>query len=276
MLTWDQLLASVLKGFKEALKQNPTQAGISKGLSIEQIMTIAETITTLDQATKDKSLKEFFASHILPTEVIDQLAKSEKMPIMISSFDPACLRPADYDLRLGDEVYVTAEKLPRKLTDVHDTVAIKPGEFGILTTHEYIYVPRDHLGLISLRFNFKKLGLVNISGFHVDPGFTGKIIFSVFNTGPRNVVLRFKEPVFMIMFEKLENPVEGGYQGSFNQQKHIPVDVVTALGGQSVSVVSLDKRLARIETEIRILEGLLIGIAIAILTYVAGKLANLF
>jgi dCTP deaminase len=227
---------------------------------------------SLKKATQNTVLKDFFKRYVLSEETVDEFGRDCSNSILIDDFDPAGLRPANYDLRLGKEVYVTADKLPRNLSETEDTVAIQPGEFGILTTLEYIHVPISYLGLISLRFSYKKQGLVNISGFHVDPGFTGRIVFSVFNTGPRSVVLRYKEPVFMIMFEGLSTPLKlkSGYSGGFSGQKHIPVDIITSLGGQSVSVIGLDKRLRRMETTLRILEALLVGLVIGVLGYLAS------
>jgi dCTP deaminase len=178
----------------------------------------------------------------------------------LSDFDPDCFDSINYNLRLGDEVYVTTERLPKKLTSFNDTVVIKPGEFGILLTHEYIYVPQDLMGFISLRFRYKQLGLVNVSGFHVDPGFRGKLIFSVYNNGPNNIVLRYKEPIFMIMFEKLKKTVEVPYRGKFASLEHIPVEVVTSLSGPAVSVLHLNKKIQSLEVQVRIIEGLMIGI----------------
>ena len=201
-----------------------------------------------------------------PAKVQKQFKKEDLdlFPLFIDDFDIKCLYPANYNLRLGNEVYVTTARLPKKLTKTNNTVVIKPGEFGILLTHEYIYIPQNLMGLISLRFRYKQLGLVNISGFHVDPGFRGKLVFAVYNNGPNNIVLRHKEAVFMIMLEKLDKPVREPYSlargRKFAGLEHIPTDIVTTLGGPSVSVLRLDRRIRSLETQVRIIEGLLVGI----------------
>ena len=191
-------------------------------------------------------------------------------PIFIDDFNVECLDPANYNLRLGNEVYVTTARLPKKLTETDNSVVIKPGEFGILLTHEYIYMPQNLMGLISLRFRYKQLGLVNISGFHVDPGFRGKLVFAVYNAGPNNIVLRHKEAVFMIMLEKFKYPIREPYKRAYGRRfagmEHIPTDIVTALGGPSVSVLRLDRKIRSLETQIRIIEGLLVGIISLVIT----------
>jgi len=197
-----------------------------------------------------------------------KLCKYDKLPIFINGFEPEFLTDgANYDLRLGSDAYVTTKELPVKLdrAGVSDTISIEPGEFGVLMTHEYLYVPQDLMGFISIRVRYKNKGLVNISGFHVDPGFYGKLIFAVYNAGPRNVVLRHKEPVFMIMFDELTS-LSGPYQGPWKGQENIPVDTISALRGTSISVRNLDERVKKLETEVRVLIiGILIPIVLAII-----------
>jgi dCTP deaminase len=272
MLNWEEILDEIVDGYDAAIPYIDAP-GFTHADIVQIKSRIKDHKRDLKKVIDDSKIKQFFKENIISQENVDEFSKKLGKPILIDRFDPERLRPANYDLRLGDEVYVTAEKLPRKLTETQDTIAIQPGEFGILMTYEYVHVPLNRLGLISLRFKYKTQGLVNISGFHVDPGFTGKIIFSVFNTGPRSVVLRFKEPVFMIMFEELnEIEAKSGYgTGGFSQQKHLPVDIMTSLGGESVSVIKLDRRLRKLETQLRILEALLIGLTLAILPYIASR-----
>ena len=81
----------------------------------------------------------------------------KKFPIIFSSLDVEKIRPANFDLRLGNEYFVSREKYPKQLEKTGDFLVIEPGDFAILTTHEYMYVPDDLLGLISLRNTYKKL-----------------------------------------------------------------------------------------------------------------------
>ena len=252
------------KKIKEALEKND-----------EKLFNIKQRVRQLDESFEK-----------LPNDTKVQKAFEEQdpnlFPVFIDDFNIECLDPANYNLRLGNEVYVTTERLPKKLTKTNNTVVIKPGEFGILLTHEYIYIPQNLMGLISLRFRYKQLGLVNISGFHVDPGFRGKLVFAVYNTGPNNIVLRHKEAVFMIMLEKLDKPVKDPYSlargGRFAGLEHIPTDIVTTLGGPSVSVLDLDRRIRSLETQIRIIEGLVVGIVglmiTVLITIVRGLLGG--
>src|SRR5439155_10476374 len=130
-----------------------------------------------------------------------------KPPIINEGDKPnrnACLHQWSYDLRLGKEAYLSSQKYLQHLDSDRDSIVIEPGEFALLMTYESVNIPRDCVAFISLRFSYALKGLINISGFHVDPGYEGKLVFSVYNAGPNPVVMRYLDPVFMIVFASLD------------------------------------------------------------------------
>ena len=191
-------------------------------------------------------------------------------PIFIDHVNPECLKTANYDLGLGEDVYVTTEKIPTKLNMMgrDGIVSIEPGEFGILMAYEYIFVPPDLMGFISIRLTHKQKGLVNISGFHADPGFYGRLMFAVFNAGPNDVPLRYKEPVFMIMFNELTEDGSKVKTGRWSGMENIPVETLSGLRGTSVSVRNLDERIKRLEMVFPIILTGVISVAVAVITWV--------
>lgn len=172
------------------------------------------------------------------------------------------LSGASYDLGLGEEVYISGNEYPTILSERKPYVSLPRGQFALLTTDEQVNMPPDYLGMISIKFSWKKLGLINVSGFHIDPGFKGKIIFSVFNAGPSDVVLKYQNPVFMIFFFRLENDAQS-YKRP--EQRHLPVDLVTSLKGTSASLSDVDKRVTRLETTSTLFWALLIALVGALI-----------
>ncbi len=152
-----------------------------------------------------------------------------------------------YDLRLGSEVYLSTKDAPFKLSELNPYLAIGPGEFAILMTYEFLHIPADLIGFISLRFTWAGQGLINISGFHVDPTYKGYVVFSVYNAGPRNVVLKYMDRVFMILFATLPRKVEKERSPG---HKTLPLDIVSSVKGPPISLWSLDKRLKKLETRL--------------------------
>lgn len=184
------------------------------------------------------------------------------------------------DLRLGAEYFLSGEKHAKKLSEENPYLTINSGEFALLTTHEIIYVPKDLIGLISMRFGKKSGGLINISGFHVDPGYNGIIIFSVYNAGPKPLTLEYKDDVFMIIFSTITKSVEEPKKTYQNQMHLSPKHWAHLVGSQPVSVMSLDNRISKLENWNKLTVGLAIGLAVALgatlLTLILPEILNFF
>lgn len=151
-----------------------------------------------------------------------------------------CIQQASYDLRLGDEVYVVGKKTPEKLTARNPYLSLAPGQFALLTTFETVKIPKEYMGFITMRSHFKFPGLVNISGFHVDPTYEGKLLFAVQNVGPSDIRLRYEEPTFTIFFASVEGDI---YKPRKKGIKGIGLENIQILGGASVTITQLKKEM---------------------------------
>src|SRR6266487_5983005 len=90
------------------------------------------------------------------------------------------IQNGSYELSLGPEVF-SSDSSTKKNLSPGEQVVIPPGQFGLLLTEEKVTIPNNAIGLISIKTGMKFRGLVNVSGFHVDPGFNGCLKFSVYN-----------------------------------------------------------------------------------------------
>lgn len=182
----------------------------------------------------------------------------------------------EYDLHLGEDVYITSNDVPSRLTPQEPYVIIRPGEFALLSTLEVFSMPLDTMGFISVRFSYKKLGLINVSGFHVDPGYKGKVFFSVYNAGPNDIVMKMGDPVFMIFLLKItKDEHEACAVGVKERQgdgERKFTETVTAIQGKSVSLANNAERIARLEFYLRFLGTIAITIIGGLLTYILTKL----
>lgn len=171
---------------------------------------------------------------------------------------------ASFELSLGDEVFVTPKKEPKKLRH-GETINIGPGHFAVLTTEEYLVMPDNLLGFITVRFTYKKKGLVNISGFHADPGYEGKLLFSVYNAGPVTVSLRCGDKIFSLFLSSIEPPTH--YKGAYKIEK-IPLDIIESLAGAKVpSLQSLEDEVSRNTMTLKIYGAILTSLVLAVLGY---------
>ncbi|MGM4925228.1 dCTP deaminase domain-containing protein [Tardiphaga sp. 804_B3_N1_9] len=194
---------------------------------------------------------------------------------VVQPFDSTRIEDAKYSLSVGDEVYVSDEaskKTPQKLKE-GDGFAIDPGQFAFLLTEEIVNIPFDMLGFISIRATYKFYGLVNISGFHVDPGYEGKLIFSVFNAGPTRILLKRGEQIFSIWMAELKGPIS---RTTVVKGHHdIPSKLITPISGRFTTAYQLEQRLDAIKEDVANLKAFR-ATALVILTFAGALLLPTF
>ena len=192
----------------------------------------------------------------------------------------------NYTLHLGEFAYVSpigAATTPEKRSPIalNDTknCPIPPGQFGFLTTREKIKVPADAIGFISVRAGYKFRGLVNVSGFHVDPEWDDKLIFAVFNAGSETVTVGIDEPLFHVWFADLDKASTIGRKIGFGGK--IPPKIIDGIGDGHVSLQGLSERLELVENKQSVLDkiqgwivGGLIGVVLTILAFWLSSLST--
>ena len=173
---------------------------------------------------------------------------SERLETLIDPFVSARVDCAAYRLSIGPEIYVspndqTADPTTVTIRNLSDGEAftIPPGQFAFLLTEEVITVPADALAFISIRAKTKFRGLVNVSGFHVDPGYCGQLTFAVFNAGPVPVHLKRGQEIFLIWYASLDRETACKKDGTIH--KGIDSELVTAVAGELHSFVGLSKKI---------------------------------
>ena len=206
---------------------------------------------------------------------------------IFTPFDPDNIDSACYNLALGSEVFVSpTPDTPLKdrkiinLKDDTDTVIIPPGQFAFLITEEKVSIPRNSIGFISIRFGMKAQGIINVSGFHVDPGYNGKLVFAIFNASGFPKVLKKGERMFSIWLSSLEDydskpRTKLGYA-------RMPLDFIDAKNPESSipvlaeKIEDIEKRIEASSIKYGLVLGLLIPINIAIFRYILHEWDEIF
>ena len=155
-------------------------------------------------------------------------------------------------MSIGPEIYVspndqTADPTTvtvRKLGD-GEAFTIPPSQFAFLLTEKIISVPADALAFISIRAKTKFRGLVNVSGFHVDPGYRGQLTFAVFNAGPVQIHLKRGQPIFLIWYASLD--CETSFKKDGTIHKGIDPELITAVAGELQSFAGLSKKVKDVD-----------------------------
>lgn len=170
-------------------------------------------------------------------------------------FCPDRIDGASYQLSIGDEIYVspTAEATDPGTKSIarlrkEEAFTIPPGQFAFILTKEVVEVRLDEIAFISIRAKTKYRGLVNVSGFHVDPGFKGHLTFAVFNAGPVAVHLRQGQPIFLIWYADISDPVpESRDPGPWQIQS----EWISGVGGKLHSLASLASSVNEVEQKLQ-------------------------
>jgi len=167
----------------------------------------------------------------------------DELGALISDYDPERLDHASYRLRVGPEIYVSPTGEPDDPRNKPKTslvqgqgFTIPAGQFGFILTEETIRVPVTAIAFISIRAGYKFRGLVNVSGFHVDPNYEGRLIFSVFNAGPGPVHLSRGEPCFLIWYADLDRPSDVKLRKGYDS---IPSELTGPIAGGLQSFAGL-------------------------------------
>ena len=170
-------------------------------------------------------------------------------PKPVVPFQESQLELANYLLSVGDEIYVSEEKNKGTIRQLkpEESFTIDPGQFAFLLTEEKVALPPKTIGFISIRASIKFLGLVNISGFHVDPGYSGKLIFSVFNAGPTRIHLKRGDAIFMFWLADLDSNAHVEEKKSYLQ---IPAEMVTKVSGNFTTAYQVQKQVEELRGEV--------------------------
>jgi dCTP deaminase len=172
-----------------------------------------------------------------------------RLPTLIKPYADSRIVSCSYELGLGAEVFITGEETKTKRTlNPGEQVRIPPGQFANLLTEEQVTIPPDALGLISMKFKLKQRGLVNVSGFHVDPGYSGNLLFSVYNAGAASVIISRGNPTFLLWLSDLDAETDDLYNKG--PRTSITDEDVSHLQGEiatpqalAIRVESLERRL---------------------------------
>ena len=197
----------------------------------------------------------------------------KRLPDLIEPYDQTAIDCAAYTLHVGNEIYVSPDqeiKSPNRHTKRRlgcgEGFTIPPGQFAFLITREKVSVPNDAIAFLSIKARIKFNGLVNISGFHVDPGYSGRLLFSVLNAGPRPLHLQQGQALFLIWYADLDGSTERGRERGQNFSEIEP-EMINRISGEILSLQSLSDKLNTLDNKLKtrkIIERCLWGLGVVL------------
>jgi dCTP deaminase len=160
-----------------------------------------------------------------------------------------------YTLRMGGTYYRTGERgvgyEQKKATlTAGEAFLIPAGQFAFLLSKETVKIPTDAMAFISMRTGIKFQGLINVSGFHVDPGYDGKLIYAVYNASPSAIQICEGDPVFKIWFCELSGKSETPYVFNGRGLSDISGEMIKGMSQEIYSLQSLADKIRDQQTAI--------------------------
>lgn len=121
----------------------------------------------------------------------------------IDPFDPECVNPASYDLKLGNSYRAPAGPDEWSEPIEFDELIIQPGGIVLCHSLEYTRLPETVCAKLFLKSSTGRKGLEHLHAGYGDPGFSGQWTFEVINHWPYPRVLKPGERLFQLTFESM-------------------------------------------------------------------------
>lgn len=160
---------------------------------------------------------------------LEYLLRSKSLEVR--GMTPSQMQPASIYLRLGDtflvpilEVNQDAIRMDRKpkyirrITDGR-TMLIKPHEFMLATTQEYIKIPNGYTAFVEGRSSVGRMGLFIQNAGWVDPGFEGQITLELFNATMFPILLQPGRRIAQLVIARTESKSLHPYNGKYQRQR---------------------------------------------------------
>ena len=182
-----------------------------------------------------------------------------------------------YTMRLGEEIYVSPSRKKavggaKVKLEPGTGRSIPPGQFAFLLTEEYVEIPRDAMAFISMRSTLKFQGLVNVSGFHVDPGYRGHLLFAVFNASANYIHLHRGDSCFLMWFADLDETSTPSWAKTLEGFVDIPSRIINPLGsGKIESLAGLSERIDKNERDLKVIWRVVLVSASVVMTATVGQ-----
>lgn len=200
------------------------------------------------------------ASKLVRRQIID-LIKSDSL---LTNYDlENCVSPASYEMRVrGYYDWTSSQRV-----EIGDgrTVAVAPRGFAIFSTMEQVALPNDIIGMMYLRSTYARRGFTPWFQGIVDPGYQGGLSVILHNLTPSPILITGGERICHLVFERLPEPADEGYQGSYqhspgghpaaDKDKGAPIPVIgqplggTVGGGISPTMISVLEQLGSSDPE---------------------------
>lgn len=182
---------------------------------------------------------------VLLSDEIEHYVRTFKM---IEPFDPQRLKPAGYELTIGDEYVLGGET---KILSTDGQIRIPSFNVVVIKTAETINLPRFLIARWNIRVLWAYEGLLWVGGPQVDPGWVGHLFCPLYNLSAKEVVLRAKDPIALMDFVTT-TPFRAGKSRAYQRPpKRVLLEEYNAAELKSALFTEAKQRVEQIERDTR-------------------------
>ncbi len=195
---------------------------------------------------KDSLFPGLEAGQILVDEDIERLVRTGLL-IDKDDFDGSCLQGCSYDIRVGDKALLGGEGQQVDLRK--PTLELQPGAYAGVLSLEKIKLLGDTFARLGAKRKFSYEGLILLSGSLVDPGYSGHLLFGIYNASPKKRFIRRRDKIVTAVFMRAGRSAhKQASADEYLAKGEFPPDFLKAMDELEVlPYVELNRRIAEIE-----------------------------
>ena len=173
---------------------------------------------------------------------IQKLIRQENNPLLTDYDEPkdwrskdSLVQPCSIDLHIG-EIYQPGVKSGKPGSAGHPKteLVLRTGQTAVVATRESIHLEANYAGFGFPPSHVSAKALLMTNPGHVDPGYNGRLRFTVINMGREDYVLRHKDVIVTMLIFKLDV----GADASYSQRN--PRSAAPAIDQADIDILSPD------------------------------------
>lgn len=160
---------------------------------------------------------------------------------LVEPLEPCAVGPASIDLRVGLR-FASPSALQGYICRGHERiraaigsleidganqvrpgeimeVVLEPGQALLCHSSEYVRIPPEYCGRLSVRSTFAREWLDHSAADFVQPGFQGTITYELSNKGPRPFSIRSDMRIMQLAISRMDSTPANPYRGMYHGQQ---------------------------------------------------------
>lgn len=137
--------------------------------------------------------------------------------------EPFCTRQTEFGMSYG--LSSAGYDIRIKLAGDSKVLIVRPAQFFIATTIEYIAIPNDILGMLKDKSSWARQGL-SIFNTVFEPGWRGYPTIELVNNSNGFITIYDGAPIGQMIFHQLDMETEIPYSGKYQNQPQLAVSAI--------------------------------------------------